>query len=280
MLIDAHHHLWDPARGDYGWMPEGDPVLDRTYQAQDLVPFLDACGISKTVIVQAAPTIAETDYLLRLADDCDRIAKVVGWIDFENKSDIKQLERLSSHPKFAGVRPMVQDIPDPDWLLRDDIRWAFEAITDLDLTFDALGFPVHLENFLVIAERHPSMRFVIDHAMKPRIADAGNSAENFDHWSNGMARLANQTGAFCKLSGLVTEAGSDWSPNTLRPYVDTVLSLFGPERVMWGSDWPVCRLRCDYETWFEAATALTAHLGAPAQGAIFGQTARTFYRID
>lgn len=271
--IDAHHHLWAPERGDYGWMPKGDPVLDRRYVPADLAPLLADHGIGATVLVQAAPSIEETEYMLGLADATDWIAGVVGWIDFADRSHRRHLERFARHPKFVGVRPMIQDIPDVDWMLRDDVQWGCQALVDLDLTFDALGFPRHLPNFARLFDAHPDMRVVIDHCMKPQIRDGA-----FDAWAEGMSRLA-ATPAFCKLSGLVTEAGEGWTVDDLRPCAGHVLSAFGAARVLWGSDWPVCRLRAEYDAWLAAAEALTADLGEDSQRAIFGGTAVSAYRL-
>ena len=278
LRIDAHQHFWHPARGDYGWMPKDDPVLDLPYGPADLRPLLTASGVARTVLVQAAPSIAETQYLLGIADATPEVGAIVGWIDFERQDDRAQLERLSRHPAFRGVRPMIQDIPDPDWMLGAGVDWAFKALVEFDLTFDALGFPHHLENFHIVLGRHPDLRVVIDHCMKPDIA--GQTPETFRHWADGMTRLARETGAFCKLSGLVTEAGPGWCAADLRPYADHVLETFGPDRVMWGSDWPVCRLRAEYDDWLAVAADLAGNLGAADRARIFGETAAKFYRIE
>ena len=277
MKIDSHQHFWNPARGDYDWMPKGDPVLDLVYRPSDLTATLAHHQIDGTVLVQAAATVAETEYMLGLADASDFIKGVVGWVDFEHPADAKVLERLKAHPKFKGVRPMIQDIPDDNWMLRDDVQWAYAALSDLDLTFDALGFPRHLANFLTILKRYPKLRVVIDHCMKPQIRD--HNAANFAFWAEGMARLAGETGAFVKFSALITEANPDWSVDALRPYVDHILRVFGPERIMWGSDWPVCRLRAEYDGWISAAKSLTAHLPPDAQAHVYGRTAEQFYRL-
>jgi L-fuconolactonase len=279
MLIDAHQHFWTPARGDYFWMPKGHPVLDHQYMPADLAPHLHRAAIAKTVLVQAAPTVHETEFMLGVADATPSVAKVVGWIDFENRTDIRHLERLKHHPKFAGARPMIQDIPDDDWMRRSDVQWAFAALVDLDLTFDALGFSRHLANFLAIFKRYPRLRVVVDHCMKPQIRDAGTARDEFAFWSAGMRRIAAETGAFCKLSGIVTEADANWAVVALKPYVEVVLEAFGPDRVMWGSDWPVCRLRCEYDTWLNAARALCDGLDTSAKAKVFGGTAARFYRI-
>lgn len=273
MRIDAHHHFWSPARGDYGWMASAAAKqLRRPFGPPDFEPFRSAFGIDRTVLVQAAPTVFETEYMLGLADATDYVAKVVGWIDFENRNDLKHLERFKAHPKFSGVRPMIQDLPDAQWMHRADVRWAFDAIIDLDLTFDALGFPLHLEAFGRLFERYPKMRTVIDHCMKPVIRE-----ERFEPWAADMQRIAANTPVFCKLSGLVTEAGTDWDSKTLRPYVRHMIDCFGPNRVMWGSDWPVLELNGTYKSWHEAATALVRD---DERSAIFGKTAQRFYGIN
>ena len=277
MQIDAHQHFWNPARGDYFWMPKGDAVLDRSYRPADLAPLLAAEGVDVTVLVQAAASVAESEYMLGLADGADFVAGVVGWVDFERPADKAELTRLAGHPKFKGVRPMIQDIADDNWMLREDVQWGFRAVADLGLTFDALGFPRHLANFLTIFKRHPDMRVVIDHCMKPQIAT--HSAEGFAHWADGMARIAGETAAYCKFSALVTEAGEGWSVEDLRPYADHIFKVFGPERVMWGSDWPVCRLRASYGEWRAAAKSLTADLGPKAEALIYGGTAAEFYGL-
>ncbi len=277
--IDAHQHYWQPLRGDYDWMPKDDPILARAYAPRDLEPRLKAHGIEKTVLVQAAATVYESEYLLGIADATDSVAGVVGWVDFERPDDIEHLRRLAAHPKFLGVRPMIQDIPDVNWMLRDDVQWGFRAVCDLGLTFDALGFPAHLDNFLTLLKRYPDMRVVIDHCMKPRIRDHAQAPEAFRHWADGMARLADQTGAFCKFSGLVTEAREDWTIGDLRPCADHVVQSFGADRLMWGSDWPVCRLRAPYDRWRATAQELVADLDAADRAWIFGGSAVKFYGL-
>ncbi|WP_417205490.1 amidohydrolase family protein [Antarctobacter sp.] len=275
--IDAHHHFWNPARGDYGWMPDDDPILSRPYTAADLAPALQATGVTRSVLVQAAPSVAETEYLLGIADSTPHVAAVVGWIDFEDRAQKATLERLARHPKCVGVRPMIQDIPDVDWMLRPDVQWAYEALIDLDLTFDCLGFTRHQANFLTLLRRYPELRAVLDHCLKPQLRDP--SEAHFDAWAEGMTRLAEGTAAFCKLSGLVTEADDMPAESLLKRYTDHVIAAFGPERVMWGSDWPVARLRCEYADWHAMAERLTAHLAQDARARIFGGTAAAFYRI-
>jgi L-fuconolactonase len=273
MKIDAHHHFWNPARGDYGWMTGvGLEHLRKPFMPTDLEPHLTACGIDRSVLVQAAPTINETEYMLGLADATPSVAKIVGWVDFESSEDLKHMERLAKHPKFSGVRPMIQDIVDPEWMHRKDVAWAYDAIIDLDLTFDALGFPLHIEPFQRLFDRYPSMRVVIDHAMKPCIRE-----DAFESWAKGLEKLAHTTPVFCKLSGLATEANSGWTSDVLRPYARHVIECFGPARVMWGSDWPVLELNGTYATWHKIAQSFVSDY---ERNKIFGETAQKFYRIQ
>lgn len=274
MRIDAHQHFWNPARGDYGWIPPGDPVLDRAYGPDDLWPQMQAAGIDGTVLVQAAPTLAETEWLLEIAEATPFVRGVVGWIDFDDAAQAPHVARLARHPKFRGLRPMVQDIADPDWINGAGVQWAFRAMLDHGLTFDALGLPRHLGPFLRLFRRYPDLRAVVDHGMKPAIRDHA-----FAPWAEGIARIAGETRAHCKLSGLVTEAAPGWDDDGLRPYAAHLLATFGADRVMWGSDWPVCGLRATYADWHAAAERLTAHLPKGDRDRIFGGTAAAFYAL-
>ena len=277
MSIDAHQHFWHPARGDYSWMPPDDPVLTRPYGPADLEQGLRATGVRQTVLVQAAPSVAETEYMLGIADATPHVAGVVGWIDFEDPAQRADLERLAAHPRLKGIRPMIQDIPDVDWMLRPDLAWAFDALTESGLVFDALGFPRHLDPFLTLVQRHPDLKVVVDHCMKPQIRDGW--PQGFDAWAPGIARIARDTSACCKLSGIVTEANAGVSAEDLEPYVAHVLEVFGPDRVLWGSDWPVLRLRQEYQDWHAMARDLVGRLAPGAEDRIFEATARRVYGL-
>ena len=279
MKIDCHQHYWDPSRGDYHWMPK-DGILPKPWQPSDLAPHLSSHGIDKTVVVQAAATVAETDYMLSLADVTPSIGAVVGWVDFEDPSSLETLRRLKAHPKFRGVRPMIQDIPNPDWMLRDDVQWAYEALIELDLTFDALGFPIHIPRFQTLLARYPDLRVVLDHCMKPQIRDHGDASDDIQVWKDGMTRLAEETSAYCKLSALATEAADGWTHETLRLYAEHVIDAFGPDRTMWGSDWPVLLISgAEYGDWHRYSDAYASHLTEAQCARIFGGTAAEFYRI-
>jgi L-fuconolactonase len=244
LRIDAHQHFWALARGDYGWLTPDLKPLYRDYLPQHLAPLLAASGIDRTVLVQAAPTDAETDFLLALADANPMVGAVVGWVDFERPDAPARIAELAAHPRFRGVRPMLQDLPDPRWLLEPRLEPALATLVACDLSLDALVRPVHLPVLLELLQRHPDLRVVIDHGAKPDIA-----AQAWHDWAPWLARIAADTRACCKLSGLVTEARSDWTPADIAPYARHILRCFGPERTLWGSDWPVLNLAADYSGW-------------------------------
>lgn len=272
--IDAHQHFWDPERGDYFWLEPGSS-LHRVFAPKDLKPSLDRHEIDGTVLVQAAPTRDETDYLLTLAEGNPAVLGVVGWVDFEDRLDSAALDRFALHPKFKGVRPMIQDIADPKWVCHANLNWAFDRIAELKLCFDALVYPEHVPFLLKRLGREHELKVVIDHGAKPMIRD-----RQFDDWAHDMTRLARETKAFVKLSGLVTEASEDWSAEGLRPYADHLLGTFGPERLIWGSDWPVCLLASSYDRWVDTAEMLTESCTPTQKAAVFGGNAVAFYGLD
>jgi L-fuconolactonase len=235
---------------------------------------LQARGIAGTVLVQAAATVAETDYMLTLADENDFIRGVVGWVNLCASDAVITIERLARHPVFKSVRPMLQDLPDPAWIATAPIGPAIHALVQLGLRFDALVRTPHLPHLLAFARRHPALPIVIDHMAKPDMAH-----HEFTAWRALMAPLAALPHVHCKLSGLVTEIGPQWHVNTLRPYVDAVLDLFGPERVMWGSDWPVLNLAADYTRWADATDLLLQNRTAEQRDAVLGGNAIRFYGL-
>ncbi|MBS0469797.1 MAG: amidohydrolase family protein [Proteobacteria bacterium] len=275
MRIDAHQHFWRPDRGDYGWLtPEAFPKLARDILPAELEPLLQAARIDRTILIQAAPTEAETLYLLELAGTTPFIAGVVGWVDFEAEDAPSRIARLCADPKLLGLRPMVQDIADTEWLLRPGHARVVEAMLRGRLRFDALIKPRQLPALAEFIETYPDLPVVIDHAAKPDIAKS-----ELGTWSSYISYIANNSNAVCKLSGLATEAGPGWSAETLRPYVDVLLRFFGPSRLMWGSDWPVLTEAGSYAQWLSAAEALTAHLSEADRASIFGGTAAAFYGL-
>jgi len=272
-LVDAHHHYWRPARGDHHWMPaEEGHVLNRPYTPEDLAPALTACGITDTVLVQAAETEAESEYMLGIAEATPSVAAVVGWVDLDSADAPARMERFrNAFPKFRGVRPMVQDYTDDGFLERPQVLANLDALVDLDLTFDALGFHRHLPLFARLFEKKPAMRAVIDHGMKPDIAHDG-----FEPWAGQIKAVADATPVHVKLSGLATEDTAGASPERMTPYMTHLLDSFGPARVMWGSDWPPLLMRMGYADWFDFAW----HTVPEAErAAVFAGTARAFYRF-
>ena len=276
-VIDSHQHFWDPSRGDYHWMPKDNPILNRKYEVKDLTEASGSIDLHKTILVQAAATNAETEYMLHIAESSDLVCGVVGWVNFEDKNQLNQLRIFSKHPKFIGVRPMIQDIPDENWVLNKNFDIFFKSIIDLDLSFDALGFPIHLENFYIIASKYPKLRFVIDHLMKPKIYN--NKQEEFIHWKKGMSKLSRLDNVYCKFSGMVTEACENWDEQDLKPYSDEILNLFTDKKIMWGSDWPVCNLRTNYLGWYNAAINLTNELSLAEKQNIFYNNSINFYKL-
>lgn len=272
--IDAHQHFWHPTRGDYGWLTPELKALYRPFGPDDLRPLLDEAGFQGTVLVQAAPTVAETEYMLGIANSTTYVLGVVGWCDFEAAGVVDEIDRLARHPRLKGFRPMIQDIEDTGWMLKPELDAAYKALCAYDLAFDALTRPRHLDNLLHLAERYPDLRIVVDHGSKPAIRSRA-----FDEWANSMQRVASETAAFCKLSGLVTEAGAEWTLEEIRPYTDLLLATFGPGRLIFGSDWPVCTLASTYQRWVDTAEELTAACSAGERIAIFGGNAAAFYRL-
>ena len=278
MSIDAHFHCWQPARGDYGWLnPALDPALApicrdvavTDWQAQALPH-----GVTGGVLVQAAPTEAETHFLLAQADAHPAVLGVVGWVDLLAADAPARIAALARHPRLKGLRPMLQDIGDPAWILQPALAPALRAMSDSGLVFDALVKSVHLPHILTLALRYPDLRLVIDHGAKPAIA-----ANEWQPWADGMARLASQTQAMCKLSGLMTEAGPAPAPGAVRRWGEHVLACFGASRVVWGSDWPVLELAGSYSQWWHETQHLLTGLGVQEQAAIMGDNARRLYRL-
>jgi L-fuconolactonase len=275
MIIDSHHHFWRVERGDYHWMPESG-VLRRDYMPHDLRPLLRRAGVDRTVLVQAAQTEAETDFLLDIAAETDFVAGVVGWLDFEDERFGDKLERLLRRAKFVGLRPMLQDLADDAYILRPRVMDNLRRVEALDLPFDILTYPRHLPHLLSALDQLPRLRAVVDHISKPPIA-AGRQAG----WAEDMAAVAAHRNVSCKLSGMVTEADqANWKPADLAPFVRSVFAAFGEERVMFGSDWPVCLLAADYAEVLNALrTILDPALTADGMGKLFGGNAIAFYKL-
>jgi L-fuconolactonase len=270
--FDSHQHFWRLSRRDYSWMsPQLKPIY-RDFMPADLQPLLASHGVHRTVIVQAAATVAETEFMLQLADENVWIAGVVGWVDMESPQAIGTLERLREHPKFRGIRPMIQDIANPDWMLRPGLTAVFNWLERHSVSFDALVKPVHLKNLGTLLRRHSGLRTVIDHGGKPEIRN-----NDFDGWAREMETLASSSNALCKLSGLLTEAAPGAGYKELAPYIDHLLKCFTPARLMWGSDWPVLNLSSSYAGWVSICEQALATLPAADRAAIWHDNAAAFY---
>jgi L-fuconolactonase len=276
-VIDAHQHYWRLERGDYGWLTPDLAVLYRDYLPEELQPTLRECGVTGTVVVQAAPSEAESRFLFSLARTHPSILGVVGWVDFEAADVAARIAALIADGggRLKGLRPMVQDIADPRWLAGDALDRAFEVLVEHELAFDALVTPLHLDALERRLRRHPTLRCVIDHAGKPTL-DEGS----FLVWSEHMRSLAANTSAYCKLSGLLTQFNPPLTLDVLAPYVSRLVEYFGPERLIWGSDWPVLNLRGSYREWLDLSVELIRAHAPCAIAAIFADNARRLYRLD
>ena len=275
--VDAHQHYWRLKRGDYGWLSPSDGELYRDYMPADLAASLAECGIGATVLVQAAATEDETRFLFELAHQHASVAGVVGWVNFEAADVGARIERLirDGGGTLKGIRPMVQDISDSQWLSRGSLDPAFYSIIANDLAFDALVKPEHLGVLEQRLHRHPKLRVVLDHGGKPDIAGA-----RFNPWSAQIEQLARNTSAYCKLSGLLTQAGRNADIAALDAYVAHVFACFGADRVMWGSDWPVVTPHASYQRWLELSLELVERHAPGRQDAVFASNALRFYRIN
>lgn len=278
--IDAHQHFWDPARYSYPWMAGDamDPVR-RAFGPDDLRPALRAAGIDGTVLVQTLSSLAETREFLHVAAATDVVHGVVGWVDLTSPAVGDDLDALLDGPSgrwLVGIRHQVHDEPDPDWLRRDDVRRGLAAVQRRGLTYDLLVRARELPAATDVVRSLPELRFVVDHIAKPRIADGGD-----DPWTRRMPALAAEPNVACKLSGMVTEADwATWTPPDLRPFVEGVLEWFTPQRLLFGSDWPVCLLAGSYDAVIGGLVAVLPALSPDERAQIFGGNAQRVYRTD
>lgn len=274
MRIDAHQHFWRIGHDDCIWPTPDEAVIYRDFGPDDLLPLTRAAGIGGSVLVQSQASDRDTDCLLRIAEGTPLVKAVVGWADLKSANTPARIAQLAAHPKMRGLRPMLQDL-DNDWICDSALEPAILAMIEKHLSFDALVRPRHLPSLLTFAKRHPGLPIVIDHGAKPAIARG-----EMEPWRAHMAALAALPQIFCKLSGLVTEAAAGWTVRDLQPYIDHLIAIFGPHRLMWGSDWPVLNLASDYESWLRLAEGLPGLGGALPREALFGGTACRFYRIS
>lgn len=274
MLIDAHVHFWQLGRHACTWPPPDLAAIHRDFTPDEWRHAAAATPIAAVIAVQSQPSVRDTEWLLELAESDPCIAGVVGWVDMAARDAPEQIAALATRPKLRGIRPMLEGLAEDDWILRPELVPACDAMVVHGLCLDALVKPRHLPALLHFAERHPGLSIVIDHAAKPELARGV-----LQPWRRHLAALAELPNVSCKLSGLVTEAGDAWHARDLAPCIDHLLATFGPQRLLWGSDWPVLNLVRDYRGWFELAGRLT-HLGDADRTAVFGGNAARFYGID
>ena len=275
-MIDSHQHFWQVGRFDYPWMSSDLGVLYRDYLPHDLSPILQRNGVDKTVLVQASNSVAESLWLLELADANSFIAGDVGWVDLLSPQVEEQLCELIAHPKFKGVRHLVESEPNDDWLVRPAVLSSLKRLAAHGLSYDLLVHTHHLKYVPQVAESCPELALVIDHLAKPPIA-----RNEIKEWSQALAPLAKFPNINCKLSGLVTEANwNSWQTDDLHPFVDCALEFFGADRMMFGSDYPVCLLAATYDRVLESFQEILKDLNETEREKIFSTNAAKFYRLN
>ena len=275
MIVDSHHHFWRYSPAEYGWIDDGMARIRRDFLPDDLHQETAAAGVDAVVSVQARQNVEETRWLLDLAAANDFIAGVVGWVPLVSPSVAATLEKFATHPKLVAIRHVLQDEPDPAYMLRDDFQAGIRALQIFNLTYDILIFDRHLPQTIEFVDQHPEQPFVIDHMAKPPIRQ-----REIEPWARHMRELAKRPHVCCKLSGLTTEVGRpNWTLADLRPYVDVVLEAFGSDRLLFGSDWPVCLVACDYLRWMATVQELITDLSPAERSAILGGNARRVYRL-
>jgi L-fuconolactonase len=278
-VIDAHQHFWRIGENDCTWPTADLSAIYRNFGPEDLTPLTQAAGVTGTVLVQSQESDADTDYLLRIAHESSLVKAVVGWVDLASIAAVPRIRNLAQHPKMRGLRPMLQSLTEDNWILCQHIEPAIAEMQRHKLSLDALVHVRHLPYLRTFAKRHSNLPIVIDHAAKPAIA-----AGDFESWACAIAVLAELPHVFCKLSGLLTEAAVDQGIDYVRPYITQLYHLFGAERLMWGSDWPVLNLApnttyAGYNHWLDMAKNLLPMASMTEREAMFGLTAKNFYRF-
>ena len=273
--IDSHHHLWLYSPQEYGWIDENMKVIRRDFLPEHIHQEIQAAGIDGVVTVQAHQSIAETEWLLKLAAGNDLMRGVVGWVPLIDGNVRNSLGPLAANHKLKAIRHVIQSEPDPDYILREDFNRGIRALPEFGLVYDILIFERHLPQTIHFVDRHPNQIFVLDHIGKPRIGDHVVSP-----WAENMRELARRPNVYCKLSGMVTEADYQrWTETDLQPYFDSALEAFGPQRLMFGSDWPVCLLAAGYDAVRATLEPVLDRLDATERAGVLGTTAARWYRL-
>lgn len=273
--IDAHHHLWRYSREEYGWIDDSMTMLRRDFLPDDLRVEMRSASVDGAVTVQARQTLEETGWLLNIADETEEIRGVVGWAPIADDHFPAVLEEFSSRSMLKGLRHVVQAEPDENFLLRENFNRGMRLLRESGLVYDILIYERQLPQSIRFVDRHPEQEFVLDHIAKPKIREGEQ-----EPWRTQIRELARRQNVSCKLSGLVTEADwNHWNLETLRPYLDAVMEAFGPERVLVGSDWPVCLVACGYAQWFALLEQYFAGFSQAERDAVFGGNAERIYRL-
>jgi L-fuconolactonase len=279
MIIDSHHHFWDRSLSqfDNSWQEnEGLEKICKTFLPENLKPMIDAAGVDKTVFVQTQHNVEENRWVLKLADQHDWIAGVVGWVDLASPDCESQVEEFKDHPKFVGVRHVVQDETNDDFIIQDDVLRGLGILEKHGVPYDLLFYVKHLKHAATVAKKFPNLKFVIDHLAKPVIKESKTEG-----WIEHFVAASKLENVWCKLSGMVTEADwENWKPDDLKPYVETALEHFGSDKCMFGSDWPVCELAASYQQVFDALTHCIGGVSDSEKAKILGANAIEFYGLS
>ena len=280
MIIDAHHHVWDPQRAAYPWLTPDLGTLDRAIEFEELAPLLADLGIDRTVLVQSADNDEDTDYMLEVAEAQPEVGAVVAWVPLHRPADAaRRLDTLAGHPAFRGVRCSINFEPDVEWLLRPDVGEGLALLEQRRIPFDVVSVRRrHLELVPILSERHPELVLIIDHLSKPPI---GRDASWVAGWEENLRAAAGNPNVLAKVSGLFPARGdlADWTAEDVRPFFHVALEVFGADRLMWGSDWPIVNLAGGYEKAWRELNLLFAELDASERAAVLGGTAARAYRV-
>lgn len=278
MTIDSHHHFWNYSAEEYGWIGDGMDVLKRDFGPNDLLEVTHPAQVDGVISVQARTSLAETDALLKIAKEQSLVKGVVGWVDLTSPEVAKDLESYAGEPLVKGFRHVLQGEPDERFMLRKDFNRGIETLHEFGFVYDILIYHYHLPHTPAFVDQHPGQIFIIDHVAKPRI----DSPSPDQSWIQGMKEIAKRENVFCKVSGMITEVvpGMEPSPELLRPYFDVVLDAFGPDRLMFGSDWPVCLLRTSYAGWIGIVRSWIQELSPEEQSAMMGGNAARAYNLE
>ncbi|MBN2611144.1 MAG: amidohydrolase family protein [Bacteroidales bacterium] len=275
LIIDAHQHFWKYNKREYPWINDQMEILKKNYLPGHLSSLMTEEKIIGSVAVQARQSIEETEWLLQLADEYEFVKGVVGWVDLCSKNLTDQLDKYASNQKLVGVRHVIHDEPDDFYILRNDFNRGIEELKKYNLTYDILIFEHHLPQTIEFVKKHPNQIFIVDHIAKPKIRQG-----NLHPWKTNIEKLAGFQNVFCKLSGIITEADwKNWNDETIKPYLDVVVDAFGTNRVMIGSDWPVCLVAGSYKQVIELTTDYFTKFSENEKGAVFGNNALNIYQM-